>query len=488
MASVTRKTLEINVKLIEDAKLKKLQGELGKVKKDEKGIMTIRQKTLKVAEMQQKMDDRRFQAAHGFRMEMLSIMFGMQMLSRSMRTFLKSAVETYNKATNSQGQFTKQTMKLNAAWTFLKFRLIDALGNSDLFQSVIDFIVTLVDSIAGMDDDKMEAISIALVAITIAITAAAFLASWTLLMDGLKLFSANEGSIVTVSNALSKIAGLAAISLIISGWQDISEGELTDGLLKIMAGLSWWIPGVVGGVLGAIAAPLLISGIDFGAGLTLDNVIKAVGAGLGVSAAFGYSPALGIFTLSVALLITGIKFARTKTAQAGVAGISEIGKQVAAGAGLDEEEFGIFSTIAKVFTPLTGVGPTLEALGLSIGDIATNTGTLSENTGSANIETGKLKDNLLKYNETVPLVTDSLAPLTSAIDINEAAVINLDGSVFDLNDSTLEFTENTLLEGEAHLITAEHINVEIAALYRLRDAINAVNSARNSRYRTRSSS
>jgi hypothetical protein len=510
--------------------------------------------------MQQKMDDRRFQAAHGFRMEMLSIMFGMQMLSRVMKTFLKSAVETYNKATNSQGQFTKQTMRLTAAWTFLKFRLIDALGNSDLFKSVIDFIITLVDGIASMDDEAMERVSVALVAIAVAFSVGAFLASWTLLMDGLKLFAANEGAVTTVGNMLTKIAALGFIGMGISLLtdDDISKQVAGFGNILMGTGLFKGVTTKGGKMLFLIGAALDFAGkagaqeasftdilstafsTGIAAGLVTMNPIAGIAVGL--TAALVLSQIhpeadffQNLFTMAgkMAIVIGGGLFSTLiqivgtiilgigkmianliglipglgGVADAMAAGIERHAKQLqdvlAEGREnimTSSEGFQAFEEGGGILNQLAGgdgaVAPTIEAYqGIVPQDTISNmenlslyTGSLSENAGNAHIETDKLKTSLINYKETLPLATDEVTPLTTAIGLNETAVTKLDGTVFDLNDTTLEFTENTLLESEAHLQTAESIEVEIAALYRLRDAINAVNAARNSRYRTRSSS
>lgn len=80
-----------------------------------------------------------------FEMGFLSMMFAAMALNRVLGTFLRGAVTAYNKAAGETNNFRKETNKLTASWEFFKFSMIDALSKSSILQSVVRWVVNLVN-------------------------------------------------------------------------------------------------------------------------------------------------------------------------------------------------------------------------------------------------------------------------------------------------------------------------------------------------------
>lgn len=138
-----------------------------------------------------------------FRMELLSLMFGFMMLNRYIMAFFRSAITTYERVTNKQGEFTKQTNKLSAAWEFLKFRIIAALSQSPLFKKMIDMLITFINWLSRMPVHVLEKIAFWLGVIGAITGVGMILASLLLLLDGLKKIFG--GAILAGLRALRKV-------------------------------------------------------------------------------------------------------------------------------------------------------------------------------------------------------------------------------------------------------------------------------------------
>ena len=97
-----------------------------------------------------------------FDMRLLSTMFFGMALQRTFGMALKSLFTTYQKIGDEQSIFNKKTSQLNASWTFLKFSIIDALSQSDLFIGIIDFVIKMIDWVSDMTS-RFPALGTALV-------------------------------------------------------------------------------------------------------------------------------------------------------------------------------------------------------------------------------------------------------------------------------------------------------------------------------------
>jgi len=79
-----------------------------------------------------------------FNMNMLTIMFAMMALQRMITQFGRSAITTYQKANEDTVGLGKSTWHLIAAWEFFKYSLVDALTQSDLFKTIVQWLLQIV--------------------------------------------------------------------------------------------------------------------------------------------------------------------------------------------------------------------------------------------------------------------------------------------------------------------------------------------------------
>jgi len=69
-------------------------------------------------------------------------------IQRLGKTILSSLVKTYLEATNYQSRFNQELMAVQASFEFLKFSIMDALGNSDLVIAMIEGLINMVNWIS----------------------------------------------------------------------------------------------------------------------------------------------------------------------------------------------------------------------------------------------------------------------------------------------------------------------------------------------------
>ncbi len=79
----------------------------------------------------------------------LSMLFTGMAIKRLGDSILKSLVKTYMTATDEQSKFNRQLMGVQASFEFLKFSIMDALGQSDLVIGFIDGIIRLTNRISA---------------------------------------------------------------------------------------------------------------------------------------------------------------------------------------------------------------------------------------------------------------------------------------------------------------------------------------------------
>ncbi len=147
-----------------------------------------------------------------FRMELLSLMFGFMMLNKALMSFMKNLVLTYNKAFEEQDGFRRATDKLTAAWTFLKFALVDALMSSIMFRKFIDIMVKIVDWFGRLSKGTKTWIMWILIVLT-ALTGIGFvMASMGLFWFGIMKFMGIEG--VSFAGVMMKVFKAIAKGLV----------------------------------------------------------------------------------------------------------------------------------------------------------------------------------------------------------------------------------------------------------------------------------
>jgi len=80
----------------------------------------------------------------------LSMLFVGMAIRRFAETALRGMINTYVRIMEENEMFNSSVQRLQAAWTFLQFAIMDALMQSPLFMAMIEFIINLIDWISGL--------------------------------------------------------------------------------------------------------------------------------------------------------------------------------------------------------------------------------------------------------------------------------------------------------------------------------------------------
>jgi hypothetical protein len=419
-----------------------------------------------------KEEERRLRVSRGFKMELLSIMFGFMLISRTLTTFLKSAIETFNQATNSQGEFTKQTMRLNAAWTFLKFRLIDALGNSDLFASVIDFLIKMVDAVASLDDETMEKIATSLVTIAALSTLAFIAASIGLLAAGIVQLVGKSKVLDLIALSLARlgIAGtgpflllIAAIIVIGIAFKAFMEGllgrEITWGeIFEAMGKTVMFFGDVVRTVFGIIADT-----IKFTIGL-LVTAMTALGEG--IRALKDFKPGEGTFREQSDFSGTkrSLEALKSDNFSGGPVGEFDFTTASRATGEVNDNLIDMSRRSADVLGPIGDLGAAVSGDENSLASML-------------DVMKGTMFDTNTEINN-----------LATEMNTSTQEAGNLNTQLGDMQVINLDLTESTLEAAEAHTVNAEAIMSEAEAINALAAAIERLNAARDSKSKNRTRS
>ena len=78
----------------------------------------------------------------------LSFLFTGMAIKKWADTLLKDVFGTFSKIMGEGTKFNEQTNRLRATFDFLKFSIVDALSNSEMFATLVDFVVGLVNGIS----------------------------------------------------------------------------------------------------------------------------------------------------------------------------------------------------------------------------------------------------------------------------------------------------------------------------------------------------
>jgi len=243
-----------------------------------------------------------------FQMYWLSIMFFAMQMQRTMMGFLSSAADTMTKIEGYTGNWQKATMRLGAAWEYLKFRFLDVLASSPLFMMIIDWFVQLVDGISGLDDNTLSLLAGVFIAITGAMGAIFFIAQLGLLINGLK------------------VAGLIPnLQALTTFFKDISAGKLFMAGIGIILTIKsievWWE-----GVKDKDLLKIIMGALGAGAGVGL--TFYALGAGSAAAIAIS-------IPIILALAIVGIAMAWDTEITTAINKVSEDLNNEAKKAGID---------------------------------------------------------------------------------------------------------------------------------------------------------
>lgn len=197
-------------------------------------------------------------ASRIFQMSNLSGMFAMMAVQRAMGGFLTSAINTYKKVNEEGGAFTEQTNKLSAAWEFFKYSLLEALGNSEIFQKIVGFLVEMVNKFNSLSESQKAMIGLVAFAILLASTLGMVVFQTLLFTTSFGISGA-----VVVAIVMGIIAILMGLFLIIKGIIEIQRAWGEDwkavaiGIIKVIQGIALVVAGVAllmgGWIVGLVA-------------------------------------------------------------------------------------------------------------------------------------------------------------------------------------------------------------------------------------------
>lgn len=161
--------------------------------------------------------------------------------NRFFKGFLTSSYKIYKEAEGNNSLMVTGLGRLNAAWSFFKFSMIDALSRSDLFMNLIEMLIKTADWFGGLSEGSKKAFGIMTIAI-VGVTGFFMLFGQVLLFvssAGILLFSAIIASVLIfagISIILFKIwdDGGTRMSNILASISDILGGILlTIGLIQV---------------------------------------------------------------------------------------------------------------------------------------------------------------------------------------------------------------------------------------------------------------
>jgi hypothetical protein len=146
-----------------------------------------------------------------FNMNLLTVMFGSMAVQRSLTGLMRSAITTFQTANDESTSFGKATWELQAAWEFLKYSMIAALTQSDLFDWLIGSLLSIVN---WLNELSPKTKSIIAIGIGIAIVAASAAVAYAQLVPLGKLIGATF-AIDSVSSFLGFLAKAAFWAFVI---------------------------------------------------------------------------------------------------------------------------------------------------------------------------------------------------------------------------------------------------------------------------------
>ena len=276
MAGFTELIQRIKV-IVEDSQLGKLRKGYKNLRKEAEAAFKTIDKANKRTAASGKMIARRLKAqalaARRFRGELLSIMFFGMAINRVFGGFLRTSFKAFQEVTEGTSRANNALTKLNAAWQFLKFSLIDALLESPFFRMMIEWAIKIIDKINGFNS-KTKAwivgiiVALALLGLVLMlygmiglglIALQTVTAGWLFGLTALKSFVLTSliPALAGIATALAVLGILVGIFLVIQFIQKLKEkiGSWKEFWIAVLRGLarSW---GIFANVIVEIMGPV----------------------------------------------------------------------------------------------------------------------------------------------------------------------------------------------------------------------------------------
>jgi len=193
-----------------------------------------------------------------FRMELLSLMFGLQMINRGLMRIGTSAIAEFKRAHESTGFWNSSIGQLSIGFTMIKIAMGEMINQAmgPLIEKFMNILPLIIDFIA-----KNEELVTAFIILAGLTAIGATIAALSLLADG---FAIAIGSTAT-NTGLAGLQGLASkgvsITIMLMGVKELVEGNTLTGLSGIFGGLGLLLkPGDI--ATGLIATGLVLGLVD----------------------------------------------------------------------------------------------------------------------------------------------------------------------------------------------------------------------------------
>ena len=189
-----------------------------------------------------------------FRAELLSMMFGFMMLNRAITRIATASISEFKRATESTTYWNTALGQLSLSFSVIKIAIGEALNTA--LMPFADWLTKHINDILDWISKNDELIGNFIIFAGLFTAGGVVYTALSLFNDGVKKASGG------ITN-LSKLAGTAiGFTLLIKGFDDLSEGNVWSGLSEIFSGFGLILVTQKG--MGGLATGLLATGLILG--------------------------------------------------------------------------------------------------------------------------------------------------------------------------------------------------------------------------------
>jgi len=201
-----------------------------------------------------------------FGLGMGMLFMGMAM-KRAIGGFLKAAIKSYKIMGAEQSVFNVKTQELSAAWEFFKFSLIDALSQSELFATLMNWLIGLINWLSQLSEGKRQFIAISLAIGFVIAAMMSLIGQLGLFIIGIGMAGGLKGIMITLLIQFNK---LLIVIKSITTWLWANPWALVVIMLISIIALSAILIKQFGGVKGALRE--MVAGGLYYLSLLLDGI------------------------------------------------------------------------------------------------------------------------------------------------------------------------------------------------------------------------
>jgi hypothetical protein len=248
-----------------------------------------------------------------FKMEWLSVMFFSQMATRQLTRVMTSSIQTFMKIAGEGNRTNQALATMGAQFEFIRFTIGRVIGEA--LEPMLPAIMAFTETIVNFIQEHPEEVVFALASAFVLFATATVVSNLQLLGGALSSIISGIGNLdvskLTSLTSLSKLANIGAISLVVKGLVDASNGDWATAVADLLGAGGLAVlkssPKLGAGLLG-ISAAILLTEIATDSEFSIMNFIQAL-ASAGIAGAMVGGPWGAAIAIGIVLLITGIKFA-----------------------------------------------------------------------------------------------------------------------------------------------------------------------------------